>query len=377
MMPIYFDNNATTTLDERVLEAMLPFLRGDYTGNPSSVHSPGRLVRGAIEQAREQVAQLVNADSNQIIFTSSGSEANNLVIKGFARSQTPAGLLVSPIEHECVLAAAQTLVHDAWHIDYLPVNEHGEVTWCSPQNDIKMLSVGLANNETGVIQNVRQLATYARQLGIVVHTDAVQAVGKISVDFKDLGVQFLTISSHKIYGPQGAAAIVRNRAIMLSPLIDGGGQEFGLRSGTENVAAIVGFGKAAELARQELSRRYTTLLQLREFFETGLQQLPTITIIAKDAQQRLPNTSLIALPGIEGEMLLMNLDRAGFAVSSGSACASGTGEPSHVLQAMQVPAHLANSVVRISFGIHNTLDEVKQLLDFFAQQVSQLDFVAH
>lgn len=371
-MPIYFDNNATTQLDERVLDAMLPFLRSSLVGNPSSVHSPGRFIRGAIEQAREQVAGLVNADPSQVIFTGSGSEANNLALKGFAACQPPAAMLISPIEHECVLATANTLKQHGWRIDYLPVDHNSVIGWQTPASDVRLISVGLANNETGVIQDLKSFTQAARTLNIPVHTDAVQAAGKIPVDFIQLGVQFLTISSHKIYGPHGAAALIRDRALALAPIIDGGGQEFGLRSGTENVAAIVGFGKAAELARLELSQRQQQLLALRERFETGLKQLPAITLLAKAAPMRLPNTSLIALPGIDGEMLLMNLDRAGFAVSSGSACASGSGEPSQVLQAMHLTDDLAHSVVRISFGIHNTAAEVDQLLQFLAHQIQQL-----
>lgn len=247
----YFDYNATTSLDPRVLNAMLPYLQESH-GNPSSVHRYGRLARTAIDEAREKVAQLVNVHPQQVIFTSGGSEANNLAIKGAAANLTPGTIVISAIEHDAVLKPAYALTHLGWQVKELLVDAEGKVILQPFPADTRIVSVMLANNENGVIQDIYSIAQQARASNILMHTDAVQAAGKIGVDFVALDVDMLTLSAHKIEGPQGVGALIVDRTIPLLPLIHGGGQEGGLRSGTENVAAIVGFGKAAELAKLEL-----------------------------------------------------------------------------------------------------------------------------
>lgn len=377
-MSVYFDHNATTPLDERVLEAMLPYLR-KTPGNASSVHGFGRLVRGAIESEREQVAQCVNAHPSQVIFTSGGSEANNLALKGVAARSKIGSVLISRIEHDSILQPADTLTKNGWRVHELPVDAKGrvlpETVQQHMQADTRLISIMMANNESGVLQDVPALTAMARAKKIIFHTDAVQALGKIPVDFAASGAQMMTLSSHKINGPQGAGALIVDRSVDLAPLIEGGGQESRLRSGTENVAAIVGFGKAAQLVHEELSSRRTTMLLLRDHFERGLSRMPHVSLLAHDVA-RLPNTTLLAVAGIDGEMLLMNLDRAGFAVSSGSACGSGTGLPSHVLQAMQVPDALAECVIRVSFGFANQLTEVDAFLNTLQQQITVINEVS-
>ena len=350
---IYFDHNATTPIDDRVLEAMLPFLKSFY-GNPSSLYRHGRIVRSAIDAAREQVAALVDVQASQVIFTSGGTESNNLALA----TLPPQGrLAISAIEHPSITEPALRLKRLGAQLNIIDVDANGLITQAAIDKIIKekpdLVSIMLANNETGVIQD---LAPYAKQLranDITVHTDAVQALGKIPVSFKQLGVHLMSLSSHKIYGPKGCGALVFEKGIEIKPVFLGGGQEQELRAGTENVAAIVGFGKAAELAKAELAKRSEQLLALRELLEEGLTTIPGLTIFARQAD-RLPNTVQFGIPGIDGEMLLMKLDQKGIAVSSGSACASGGSIPSPVLIAMGVEAGLAKSAIRISLGLANT-----------------------
>lgn len=366
MAQIYFDHNATTAVDERVLEAMLPYFRQEY-GNASSRHAYGMVARRAINQAREQVAQAVGVQPSQIIFTSSGSEANNLFIRGVADYLKPSSLAVSAIEHPCVRRPAQELARRAserWQLRQLAVNELGQVRLDDAESALAerpgMVSVMLANNETGVIQEIAAIADMARSHGAWMHTDAVQGFGKIPLDFTELKVHAMTISAHKIYGPKGAAALIIDKRLLLKPLIYGGGHENGLRSGTENVPAIVGFGVASELARSRLSELSTRLTELREHLERGLAEMGA-TIFGSGAP-RLPNTCYFALPDIEGDTLVVRLDKAGFAVASGAACSSVTPGQSHVLEAMGVVPMLARCAVRVSLGYDNTLAEVNDFL---------------
>lgn len=366
MAQIYFDHNATTAVDERVLEAMLPYFRQEY-GNASSRHAYGMVARRAINQAREQVAQAVGVQPSQIIFTSGGSEANNLFIRGVADYLKPSSLAVSAIEHPCVRRPAQELARRAserWQLRQLAVNELGQVRLDDAESALAerpgMVSVMLANNETGVIQEVAAIADMARSHGAWMHTDAVQGFGKIPLDFTELKVHAMTISAHKIYGPKGAAALIIDKRLLLKPLIYGGGHENGLRSGTENVPAIVGFGVASELARSRLSELSTRLTELREHLERGLAEMGA-TIFGSGAP-RLPNTCYFALPDIEGDTLVVRLDKAGFAVASGAACSSVTPGQSHVLEAMGVAPMLARCAVRVSLGYDNTLAEVNDFL---------------
>ncbi|GAB6067646.1 cysteine desulfurase NifS [Methylothermus subterraneus] len=362
---IYLDHNATTPLDERVVEAMLPFLRTGY-GNPSALHRLGRLARDAVEQARAQVAALVGAHPSQVVFTSGGTEANNLALKGWVQAHPGKAIAVSAIEHASVSEAADWLEQRGVAVYRLPVDGSGCVRVegleeLSARAPLGLVSCMLANNETGVLQPVAELAQIAQDKGICLHTDAVQAVGRVPVDFQALGVQMLSLSAHKIYGPKGVGALVVERSLALQPLLHGGGQEFGLRAGTENVAGIVGFGKAAELARAELYARTEHLSALRARLEAGLAELPGVVIFGQQAE-RLPNTVFLGVPGIDGEMLVMALDREKIACSSGSSCSSGSGQPSPVLLAMGVEPTLAKSAIRVSLGKDNTETDVARFL---------------
>ncbi len=359
---VYLDYNATTPMDAQVVEAMLPFLRVSY-GNPSAVYRLGRLARDAVEQARAQVAALVNAHPTQVIFTSSGTEANNLALKGWAKANLGKAIAVSAVEHASVLEAAQALETSAYS---LPVDAEGRVQSQALQELLEHKAIGLvscmlANNETGVLQPVAELVQTAAARGICVHTDAVQAVGRIPVDFSALGVQMMSLSSHKLYGPKGVGALVVDRSLSLEPLFHGGGQEFGLRAGTENVAGIVGFGKAAELALALLAERTRHLSALRARLEAGLLALSGVVVFGQQAE-RLPNTVFIGVPGIDGETLVMALDKKKIAVGSGSACKSSKGQASHVLLAMGVEETLAKSAIRISLGQENTEEDIDRFL---------------
>ena len=370
-MSIYLDHNATTPLDSRVREAMLPFFDAAYA-NPSSQHRPGRAARDAIETARGQVAALVEADPGEVIFTSGGTEANNLAVKGVAAAAKKGRLLYSGIEHPCVLEPMKALAAWGWAVETIAVDSEGRVDVAAFERqlsggDVRLASCMIANNETGVIQDTAQLSRLARRAGAVFHADAVQAAGKIPVSFPASGAQLMSLSSHKIYGPKGAGALIADRSVPLEPLLHGGGQEKNLRGGTENLAAIAGFGVAAELARAELETRHTHLQRLRDRLQARLADLPGIAMFGIHAN-RLPNTLQFAVPGVHSATLLGLLDKKGFAVSSGSACASGTDEPSHVLLAMGVAPELALCAIRVSLGKDNSEAEV----DRFATTLREL-----
>jgi cysteine desulfurase len=367
---IYFDHNATTPIDDRVLEAMLPFLKSFY-GNPSSLYRHGRIARSAIDGAREQVAALVGASSSQVIFTSGGTESNNMALA----TLPPQGkLAISAIEHPSISEPALRLKSLGSTLNIINVDTNGLITQVAIDKIIKekpdLVSIMLANNETGVIQDLATHANNLRANDISVHTDAIQALGKIPVAFNQLGVHLMSLSSHKIYGPKGCGALIFEKGIEIKPIFLGGGQEQGLRAGTENVAAIVGFGKAAELAKTELAKRRDQLLTLKELLEAGLTTIPGLTIFAQQSN-RLPNTVQFGVPEINGEMLLMKLDQKGIAVSSGSACATGGSSPSPVLIAMGVEAGLAKSAIRISLGLTNTKTELFEFINQLKALVCQ------
>ncbi len=373
MSSTYFDHNATTALDSRVLESMLPFMTAQH-GNPTSRHSFGRHARSAIERAREQVADAVNAHPSQVIFTSGGTEANNLAVTGIAGRYGASQIVVSDIEHPCISRPAQALQQRGWKLAVLPVDRHGVVQESGVEEllrtETSLLSVMLANNETGVLQKVAGIAAIARKHGVTVHTDAVQALGKMRVDFAELNVHAMTLSSHKINGPQGAGALILDKRIDIEPVIHGGGQEKGLRSGTENVAAIVGFGAACELLNARLLQEPGRIRQMREHLETGLKKLGAVIFGAE--VERLPNTSFFAFNEIEGETLVMALDRKGFAVASGSACSSDSSEPSAVLLAMGVEADLAKGAIRTSLGAGNSAEQIDSFLAVLAGEIARL-----
>ena len=365
-MAVYFDHNAATPLHEKVLEAMLPYM-GSVCGNPSSLHRFGRLQRQAIEQAREQVAALMGSQTSQVIFTSGGTEANNLMLKGLSVDASVQRIAVSEIEHMSLLEPAAKV---ACAVDGIAVNEQGLVTQESLkqaiQKDTALVSVMAANNETGAIQDIEKLAEVARESGAWFHSDASQIAGKLAFSFERTGLHAMTLSSHKFYGPMGAGALIVDKCLPMHSLIQGGSQEKGLRAGTENVAAIVGFGMAAELAAQELTERADHVSHLRDGLEKELKKFGVVEVFSHQAK-RLPNTLQFGVQGFDGETLLMELDRRGFAVSSGSACTSGKTEPSHVLKAMAVPNDLATSAIRVSLGRANTMDEVERFIEAIQQ----------
>jgi len=371
MKKIYLDNNAGTPLDAQVLETMTECLSG-LPGNPSSTHQFGRAARDRVETARQQVAALVGVQPAQVIFTSGGTEANNLALHAVTAGRLPARLAVSAVEHPSVLEAARALTGSGWQLDLVGVDAQCRVTVQALQRqlhpDTRLVSVMLANNETGVIQDIPALAGQVRAAGAILHSDAIQAAGKIPVDFAASGVHLMSLSAHKLYGPRGVGALIVDKSLQLAPLLVGGGQEKGMRAGTENVAAIAGFGVAAGLAKSRLEQQGTRLQTLRSQLEQGLAGHPQVTVFAAQAE-RLPNTVQMAVAGIDGETLLMQLDRAGIAVSSGSACASGKSDASHVLLAMGVDEQLAHGAIRISLGADTTAADIDTLLNVLEQQI--------
>ena len=363
---VYFDHNATTPIAPEVLEGMLPYL-GRFFGNPSGLYRLGRLSQSAVESARESVARLVGAEGHQIFFTSGGTESNNQALIGLAHTlKAPSEILVGATEHPSVQAPLKRLSTQGFTLRTLKVSATGlhSLVDLDPKvpGTMQMAALMGANNETGVIQSTQALAAHLRASGGYLHVDAVQCAGKIPLDFRASGAHTLSMSAHKIGGPKGVGALVVEQGLWLDPLLLGGGQEKGGRAGTENVAAIVGFGIAARLSLETLQLRAEKTARLRERLEEGLGALPGVVIFAQ-AAARLPNTVQFAVPGFEGEALVMRLDQAGFAVSSGSACAMGANEPSPVLLAMGVDPLIARSAIRVSLGAGNTEEEIAAFLD--------------
>ena len=372
-MHAYFDHNATTPLDGKVLADMMPFLREEF-GNASSRHEFGTRARRAMEQAREQVAGFVNVQPSQVLFVSGGTEANNLFIRGAAAYLNPGQVVVSAIEHPCVAKPAQDLVRQGWKLRRVASDAHGRTDLADAETALRnptgLVSVMLANNETGVIQPVARISALAREHKAWMHTDAVQALGKIAVDFEALGVHAMSLSAHKIYGPKGIGALIVDKRLELKPIIHGGGHEGGVRSGTQNVPAIVGFGSACEVAskRMESIARHTHVL--RDRTEEGVMALGA-TIFGRGAE-RIPNTTYFAFPGIDGETLVIELDKAGFAVASGAACSSTSTQPSATLLAMGIAPEMARAAVRVSFGAQNDANEVRDFLLAVGTTVTRL-----
>jgi cysteine desulfurase len=374
--PVYLDYNATTPVDPEVVAASLPYFAAQF-GNASSRHEYGRAARQAVDEARSKVAAAVGADASEVVFVSTGSEANNLLIKGAAGCVRPGVLAVSATEHPCVLKPAEQLARNGWTLHKLAVDAEGLIDADNFDAVLtkkpKIISVMLANNETGVVQDIEWLAARARLAGGWFHSDAVQAFGKMAVNFRRLnaaGVHALTLSAHKIGGPKGAAALILDKRVEIEPLIAGGGHERGLRSGTENVAAIVGFGVACELAEQRRCALAERLLALRIQLERGLTGL-NATLFGQWAE-RLPNTVCFAFPAVDGETLVGHLDHAGYAVASGAACSSANPEPSHVLRAMGVAPEVARGAVRVSLGAANTQEQLAAFLRILQATVGSL-----
>ena len=371
---VYLDHNATTRVADEVREVMLPFLAGEF-GNPSSIHSVGNRARQAVEQARRIVASALNCTARCIVFTGGGSEANNLALIGTARAAAGERrhIIASSIEHPSVLAPCRTLMQEGYEVTFLPVNRNGVVEPAELEkalrSDTLLVSIMLANNETGAIQPIRELARIAHRHQAIIHCDAVQGFGKIPVDVKELGVDLLSLSGHKIHAPKGIGALYIASPLVLAPLIGGGGQERGLRAGTENVAGITGFGKAVELAQSRLNdTEMERLTKLRDRLEEGISSVFPSAFRNGPHGERLPNTLNMVLPGVRGESLVLMLDRWGIALSSGSACKSGNPEPSPALLAMGLSPEEAHCSIRLSLGCGTTEDEV----DYFIEALGNI-----
>ena len=377
MNRIYFDHNATTPVLDEVFEAMVPFLKEQW-GNPSSIHWAGRGTRKAVEDARERVAALLNCAPLELIFTSSGTEGDNHAIKGLAYAQKNKGnhIITTKVEHPAVLSTCKHLQKEGFEVTYLDVDKDGlldleELTKAITPKTI-LISVMFANNETGVIFPIKEIGRIAKEKGVAFHTDAVQAAGKIKIDVQDLNVDLMTISGHKLYAPKGVGALFIKRGTRLVPLIHGGHQERNRRGGTENVAGIVAMGKAAEIAMRDMDKEIEHLQVLKERLEKGMaDKVPHIKVNGH-ADKRLPNTSNISFEFVEGESLLLNLDMKGIAASSGSACTSGSLEPSHVLVSMGLTHELSHGSVRFSLGKSNTIEEIDYLLEIMPPIVERM-----
>jgi cysteine desulfurase len=377
---IYFDNAATAPLDPRVGEAMQPFLR-DHCGNPSSLHREGCMAREAIETARKQVAQLVGAEPSEIVFTGSGTEADNLAILGLLPIERlpECHLITSAIEHPAMLECCKYLERHGLPITYLPVDQEGKVNPIdlerSLRRETRLVSVMAANNVTGTLQPIAELARIASEHGVLFHTDAVQAAGKIPLNVRRTPIDMLSLSAHKLHGPKGVGALFVRQGLKPAPLLHGGGQEGGLRSGTENVAGIVGFGRAAELALAEMTDDAARLVRIRDFLIESIAKSFDNAYLVGARYCRLPGHICLGFAGQEGEAikLLLDLDEQGIAVSSGSACSSHhAGQPSHVLQAMGFDATRARGSLRITLGRFNTQAEAERLLEVLPQTVGKM-----
>ena len=380
MKRIYFDHNATTPVHTEVKSAMLPYYE-ELFGNASSVHSYGREAREAIDNAREQVALLIGAKSStEIVFTSGGTESDNHAIKGTAYYSLDKNkgnhIITSPIEHHAVTNTCEYLAKKGFEITYLKVNKYGEIDLNHLSDSIRnttiLISVMYANNEVGTIQPLVEVGKIAKERGILFHTDAVQAVGKIPVDVNELGVDMLSLSAHKIYGPKGIGALYVRRGVKIDSLIHGGHHERNRRAGTENVPNIVGLGKGCELAKKRLDTESEHLWQLTEKLRVGLQEQLEKVHQNGHPQKRLPGTLNLSFEFIEGESLILNLDMQGICVSTGSACTSGSLEPSHVLTSMGLPPEVAHGSVRFSLGGGNTEEEVNYALETIPPIVNRL-----
>lgn len=365
---IYFDHNATTPVSDEVFEAMLPYLKENW-GNPSSIHWAGRTPRKAVDEAREKVAALLGCQPLEVVFTSSGTEGDNHAIKGVVFSKKAKGnhIITTKVEHPAVLTTCKHLEKNGFDVTWLGVDGQGMIDLDELKGAIRpettLITVMYANNETGTIFPIREIGEIAKEHGITFHTDAVQAAGKLPLDMKDLGVDLLTISGHKLYGPKGVGALFVRKGVKLVPLMHGGHHERNRRGGTENVAGIVGLGAAADLAIAEMDKEREHLTMLRDRLAAGLMEKIPHTYLNGHPESRLPNTANISFEFVEGESLLLNLDMKGIAASSGSACTSGSLEPSHVLIAMGLTHELSHGSVRFSLGRDNTVEDVDYLIE--------------
>ena len=376
---IYLDYAATTPLDPRVVAAMLPYLTDSY-GNPSSLHATGRRARQAIEDAREQLAATLACQPTEIIFTSGGTESDNSAVLGIARAQRTAGrgnhVVTSQIEHHAVLHACAQLEVEDFRVTYVPVDEHGTVdplaVEAALRDDTALVSVMAVNNEIGVIEPIKEIASICRARNVPVHSDAIQAFGYLPVSVADWGVDALSLSAHKCYGPKGIGLLVLRHGLPFQPLLAGGGQEREQRPGTENVAAIVGMAKALQLAQDERADRVIHAQALRDRLERGIETHMPWVQKNGHSTRRVAGIANISFPGISNEILLLRMDLAGIDVSNGAACTSGTVEPSHVLRALGKPDDLATSALRFSLGKDTTCADIDDTLEVLESTIHAL-----
>lgn len=377
MRKVYMDHNATTPVDPAVLTAMLPFYNEKF-GNASSVHTYGREARAAMEEAREKIADFIGAKPTEIIFTSGGTESDNFAIEGAAYENSKKGshIITSAIEHHAVLNTCKHLETHGFTVTYLGVDRYGVVDPDDVRKAIKddtvLITIMHANNEIGTIEPLKEIVDIAKENGVIVHTDAIQTIGKIPVNVDDLGVDLLSISGHKLYGPKGVGALYIRRGVKVEPLVRGGHHERNRRGGTENVPGIVGFGKAVELAAVNMEEESKRLWFLTEKLRTGLQEQLEYVHANSHPANRLPGTINLSFEFLEGESIVLNLDMKGVAVSTGSACTSGSLEPSHVLTALGLDAAMAQGAIRFSLGRHNIEDEVDYILSELPPIVNRL-----
>lgn len=377
MKNVYFDNAATTKLDGDVLNDMMPYLTDNY-GNASSIYKLGKSSRKAVEEAREKVANILNCKPNEIYFTAGGSESDNTAIKGIARANKNKGnhIITSKIEHPAVLDSCHDLEKEGFEVSYISVDENGTIDLEELKKEIKpttiLISVMTANNEIGTIQPIKEIGEIAHEHNIYFHTDAVQAIGNIKIDVNEMNIDSLSLSGHKFYGPKGIGVLYVKNGVSFNKYISGGHQERNKRAGTENVAGIVGLASAMERAYKELNEHNKKISELRDYYETSiLEKIPYVKVNG-NVKNRLPGNSNISFRYIEGEGLLLNLDLKGICASSGSACTSGSLDPSHVLLAIGLPHEIAHGSLRISIGKYNTKEEIDYLIDSLVEIVNKL-----
>ena len=374
---IYLDHCATTYVDEKVLKKMLPYFNISY-GNPSSMYAIGRQNKRIVENSRSMVAKELNCSAKEIYFTSCGSESDNLALKGIAYANKNKGkhIITSKIEHPAILNSCKTLERQGYEVSYLNVDKKGfvklEELQASIKEDTILISIMFANNEIGTIQPIKEIGKIAKEKGILFHTDAVQAIGSVKVDVKEDCIDALSMSAHKFYGPKGIGALYIKKGVKFQKLINGGHQEKNKRAGTENVPGIVGMGEAIEKATQNLEEHRKHIKELRDYYVSEVSKRISYIKINGDLENSLPGTSNISFRFIEGEGLLLNLDLKGICASSGSACTSGSLDPSHVLLAIGLPHEIAHGSLRISIGKYNTKEEVDYLIDNLVEIVNRL-----
>ena len=373
----YFDHAATTSVKEEVLKEMLPYFSIEY-GNPSSIYSIGRKAKKAIEQARLRVASAINCNTKEIYFTGCGSESDNLAIKGIAHSLREKGnhIITTKIEHHAILNSCKSLENEGVKVTYLNVDDDGLIDLEELKNAITektiLISIMFANNEVGTIQPIEEIGKIAKRYGIIFHTDSVQAVGNLKIDVQKLGIDLLSMSAHKFYGPKGIGAIYIRKGIKCTKLQDGGHQEKDLRAGTENVAGIVGLGKAIEVSNQNLDKYNKKLIELRDYYIKEVEHKIPFIRINGHRTKRLPGNINISFKFIDGEALLLNLDMYGICASTGSACSSGSSNPSHVLLAMGLTEEIARGSLRITLGDENTKEDIDYLVKTLVEVVQKL-----